>query len=164
MTFRVVIIPPRDILDAIDDAATRAPKLVESAYRRAVRGVGQRAVKALAQAPGPVKYPIRWKSERQRRAFFATNGFGKGIPYRRSGELSAGWKYRVITDRDGGALTVFNDVSYTRFVQGDDAQPFHLNTGWVQAAPTLRRFEAEAEDILIETWFTLTDPFAGVRR
>jgi hypothetical protein len=34
----------------------------------------------------PVQYPINWDSEKQRRAFFATNGFGHGIPYVRTGE------------------------------------------------------------------------------
>ena len=32
----------------------------------------------------PVVYPIQWDTERQRRAFFATNGFGQGIPYKRT--------------------------------------------------------------------------------
>jgi hypothetical protein len=30
-------------------------------------------------------YPVTWDSEKQRRAFFATNGFGHGIPYKRTG-------------------------------------------------------------------------------
>ena len=33
-------------------------------------------------------YPVTWDSERQRRAFFATNGFGKGIPYKRTGDTA----------------------------------------------------------------------------
>ncbi len=36
----------------------------------------------------PVSYPIQWDSEKQRRAFFATNGFGNGIPYSRTGDLA----------------------------------------------------------------------------
>lgn len=32
----------------------------------------------------PVRYPIDWDSPKQKRAFFATNGFGQGIPYRRT--------------------------------------------------------------------------------
>jgi hypothetical protein len=39
----------------------------------------------------PVRYPVQWDSERQRRAFFATNGFGKGIPYRRTNRYRLGW-------------------------------------------------------------------------
>jgi len=30
-------------------------------------------------------YPVTWDSEKQRKAFFATNGFGHGIPYERTG-------------------------------------------------------------------------------
>lgn len=40
----------------------------------------------------PVRYPINWDSERQRRAFFATNGFGRGIPYQRTNAYRFGWK------------------------------------------------------------------------
>lgn len=40
----------------------------------------------------PVTYPVQWDSARQRRAFFATNGFGKGIPYRRTNRYRFGWR------------------------------------------------------------------------
>src|SRR5690349_11752070 len=40
----------------------------------------------------PIQYPVQWDSERQRRAFFATKGFGKGIPYRRTGRYRLGWR------------------------------------------------------------------------
>lgn len=40
----------------------------------------------------PVRYPIDWDSERQKRAFFATNGFGAGIPYRRTHAMRLGIK------------------------------------------------------------------------
>ena len=39
----------------------------------------------------PVRYPVQWDSERQRRAFFATGGFGIGIPYRRTNRYRLGW-------------------------------------------------------------------------
>lgn len=38
----------------------------------------------------PVRYPIQWDSERQKRAFFATNGFGAGIPYGRTHAMRTG--------------------------------------------------------------------------
>lgn len=44
----------------------------------------------------PITYPVQWDSERQRRAFFATGGFGKGIPYQRTGGYIAAWKHEVI--------------------------------------------------------------------
>ena len=41
-------------------------------------------------APKP-SYPIQWDSEKQRRAFFATDGFGRGIPSQRTGRYEKGW-------------------------------------------------------------------------
>jgi hypothetical protein len=38
----------------------------------------------------PVRYPIQWDTERQRRAYFATNGFGAGIPYKRTHAMRLG--------------------------------------------------------------------------
>lgn len=50
-------------------------------------------IKVRMAEPGkPIQYPVQWDSEKQRRAFFATNGFGKGIPYKRTGAYELGWK------------------------------------------------------------------------
>jgi hypothetical protein len=38
----------------------------------------------------PIRYPIDWDSLRQKRAYFATNGFGQGIPYKRTNRMVAG--------------------------------------------------------------------------
>ena len=42
--------------------------------------------KMRSEAGDRITYPVKWDSEKQRRAFFATNGFGKGIPYKRTGQ------------------------------------------------------------------------------
>jgi hypothetical protein len=39
-----------------------------------------------------VKYPIHWASRKQQQAFFASNGFGGSIPYKRTGAYQKGWK------------------------------------------------------------------------
>jgi hypothetical protein len=46
----------------------------------------------MAEEGSPISYPVDWDSEKQREAFFATGGFGKGIPYQRQGVYEAGWK------------------------------------------------------------------------
>ena len=48
----------------------------------------------------PVGGSPSWDSERQKRAFFATGGFGKGIPYQRTGAYEQGW---IVNRVDGGA-------------------------------------------------------------
>ena len=46
-----------------------------------------RRIRMWLKKPGsPITYPVKWDSEKQRRAYFATDGFGAGIPYRRSGK------------------------------------------------------------------------------
>jgi hypothetical protein len=40
----------------------------------------------------PIRYPVQWDSERQKRAFFATNGFGQGIPYQRTNRMVLGMR------------------------------------------------------------------------
>jgi len=55
------------------------------------------SIKGEMSVPGSaITYPVQWDSERQRRAFFATNGFGKGIPYKRTDGYVAAWRHDVI--------------------------------------------------------------------
>jgi hypothetical protein len=70
--------------------------------------------------------PYQWQSEKQRRAFFATKGFGKGVPSQRTGELSRGWQASV----DPYRKTLFNRVPYAKFVMGNDQQRGHTKDGW----------------------------------
>lgn len=60
-------------------------------------------------------YPIKWDSDRQRRAFFATDGFGRGIPTMRTNQLVNGWK--IVRLANGYQMT--NDVYYTKYVSGN---------------------------------------------
>lgn len=72
--------------------------------------------------------PYQWQSEKQRRAYFATNGFGRGIPSPRSYDLRFGWK--VSAWGDGTKMRVQNDVPYAGFVMGDQLQTGHKVDGW----------------------------------
>jgi hypothetical protein len=63
----------------------------------------------------PPTYPIQWDSDKQRRAFFATNGFGGGIPHVRKGAYIAGWKQQTIR----GGYQVANKLRYAGYIAGD---------------------------------------------
>lgn len=159
----VILTPPLDVMQAIDDELSRVPALMGRSFRRGMVGVAQRALERLKETPGTPHYPLRWKSERQRRAFFATNGFGGGIPSVRSGALEQGWQYALEAADAGGDFTLYNSVDYAVYVQGDFAQPYHLDTGWPQAAPILADAREEAENVAIELWYTVSDIYAGAR-
>jgi hypothetical protein len=132
----------------------------------------------LSQIPGPVKYPIRWTSAKQRRAFFATDGFGRGIPTRRTGAV-AKWEidvdYEEVSrierykqelivffanlnplqqNRPPAALTtgviisIGNNVPYQQYVTGINQQGFHADTGWINAPVIVDTQKQKAEGII----------------
>ena len=72
--------------------------------------------------PGsPPTYPINWDSERQRKAFFATDGFGRGIPTKRSNEYVEA--YHVVRREDGAE--VGNPLSHAKFIGGRAQSNIH---------------------------------------
>lgn len=116
----------------------------------------------ISKQPGKPRYPLRWKSERQRRAFFATNGFGKGIPYRRTGKLARAWVMEATRQQRGAGLLIQNPAKAARFVSGSLArkqtaalrfkQPFHADTGWLNASPiVLDTVDAVQQDFVAES-------------
>ncbi len=75
--------------------------------------------------------PFVWSSERQRRAYFATNGFGGGIPYSRTMNLMNSGTFRV--ESKYSSLYVFyeNIANYFKWVQGNLLQIIgHRTRGW----------------------------------
>jgi hypothetical protein len=59
--------------------------------------------------------PFVWSSDRQRRAYFATNGFGGGIPYSRTMQLYEGAKFQV--NERSFWIEYVNGVPYAKWVQ-----------------------------------------------
>jgi hypothetical protein len=70
--------------------------------------------------------PYQWQSDKQRKAYFASNGFGKGIPYSRSNSLKGGW-HQI----GGGVNTqIVNNVPYAGYVVDADQQRGHAADKW----------------------------------
>lgn len=147
-----------DVLEALSDHAQRLPALTQAAYARAIRPLNNRVLNEIKTVPGAPKYPIRWKSDRQRRAFFASNGFGKGIPSQRTGTLLKNWKIVGVKLKDGGGVLLENKTPYMEFVQGTDQQPFHHDTGWVLRSTVVEKYQPVYEHVLMDTFFLLVLP------
>ena len=161
MSIGIEFLPDLQVLTLINDTAGTAPQFMSVLWGRTVKRLGASTVQKLATQPGKPKYPIRWKTERQRRAFFATNGFGRGIPTTRTNTLSSAWTVQVIDIPDGQEAQVVNNTPYASFVQGVDQQPFHLDTGWSTAGLVVAQERAIYTEALKRDWFTVTDPFRG---
>lgn len=107
------------------------------------RPVDQKALKFLRFQPASPKYPIDWQTERQRKAFFATKGFGKGIPTQRSGALQAAWAVNLATNPTGGELTFDNGTKHSVYVQGDIQQRMHIASGYHNVNDAVEQFIPE---------------------
>ena len=141
-----------DVLDAISEAAKESPRRMNAAYKKRIKRIRQRILDDLREYPGPVKYPFRWKSGRQRRAYFATDGFWWGIPYVRTNALKDGWTTHIRDQKDGAVFEVVNNADYSVFVMGDWQQPGHIQTGWNSAAEIVAKYREQATDELISVW------------
>lgn len=84
--------------------------------------------------PETTGQPFEWTSDRQRRAYFASDGFGSGIPYNRSYELMM--QSEFVVDQSSFQGTPYSSISfqseapYAKFVIGPDAIIGHLKRGW----------------------------------
>lgn len=96
---------------------------VGKAMVRATRRSMELLKKRLANYPGKSTGHIEFKSDKQRRFFWAALREGKiQVPYRRSGTLGRRWTARVNVLTDDVAGIVGNTTPYAPFVQGAGKQ------------------------------------------
>lgn len=105
--------------------------------------------------PGPVARPIQWTSVKQRKAYFATNGFGRGIPTKRTNRARRSWKVRDAIKQGRYQIIIENTVPYAQFLYGSlnmrslneamkPQQRFHRNTGYPLAQPIVKQATEQA--------------------
>lgn len=71
--------------------------------------------KRMSMPGDPITYPVQWDTDKQRRAFFASKGFGAGIPYHRTGEHANGW---IATSMQRGWMLDHTDPGTARYLYG----------------------------------------------
>jgi len=105
------IIPPARLVQKRFERLRRKIPLIsrQRIYDTAV------AIRKVMKEPGQKPtYPIKWDSVKQRKAFFASDGFGRGIPTKRSGEYQKGWQ--VIKAENG--YDVGNPLAHSKYIGG----------------------------------------------
>lgn len=82
--------------------------------------------------PSQAGQPFTWSSEKQRRAFFATDGFGGGIPHVRTYELKEAGKFIADKKRSNLWIEYVTELSWAKFVIGQltDIIIGHRKRGW----------------------------------
>jgi hypothetical protein len=88
-------------------------------------------IKQKMQTPGKkISYPVQWASLLQKIAFFASKGFGGGVPTIRKHTYERGWKTE--TTLDGAKL--YNNMKGSKYIGGDmrgaQQSPIHVGR-WI---------------------------------
>jgi len=65
---------------------------VKRAGKKSLADVVENIRVRMSEEGKPITYPVKWDSDKQRKAFFATDGFGRGIPTTRTDNYRLGWK------------------------------------------------------------------------
>lgn len=119
------------------NAMKELPDSVQGSFRQEMQTVVKPAIDGLVAkylAPYPPERketpPFEFATLKSQRAYFASNGFGKGIPYKRSGTLGRGWNVAVSYKFQDSLIRISNVQPYSKFVYGPRQVPGHRTTGW----------------------------------
>jgi hypothetical protein len=157
------------LINAYADQLQRAPEVVNRLVNDAVNETRDQVLAEFRVEPGPVVYSrngkLDWESDRQRRAYFASNGFGRGIPYqRRTAPNRLVDRWRVIVVYEANAITsiiVDNPSPIEQFVTGLRQQRFHAITGWYRTEEVMdradRRLTDSVETAIIRSFYAVEE-------
>ena len=95
---------------ALEKLRLAAPKATAEEMQTALT----KAAGELSSEPSKPSYPVNWDSNKQRMAFFATKGFGGGIPYARTGRISKQW----IIQNNTSSVRLSNKAPQAVYVYG----------------------------------------------
>lgn len=156
-----VSIPPAifsDTLEAID----RAPKTMNTFIEKALKPDIEQAVNMrLRTEPGKPRYPLRWKSEKQRRYVMAKLRRQNNLPYRRTHRLVNSWQVTVLSDNQGGLIEVKHPWKGIEYVVGGGSRRQPMFPHWYNADTILLEEEQRAEDALTDVWLLILDAKPG---
>ena len=163
-------VPASTQIAAFNEGVARYPTQLERAYKRNTSRLRTRWLAALQVEPPAAKnfYVLPWKTAKQRAAFFASDGFGGGIPSTRTHGLIKAMHVLFEPIQNGGSIRAYNDSPKAIFVYGDFDTPrqpmFDAAAGgipWLDMNEVNFRFASEAEEVLAQTILTFS-PFAGI--
>lgn len=152
--YRTRLTQAPDIFAAFRGLDKKAKQRFRTYLRTDVKSEVQRdVVDLMAPYPAGVKHPFKFATAKSRRAFFATNGFGRGIPTTRSNQLHDSWDTQITDRHNGSLIRVVNLKPYSKYVYAPRQVPGHRNTGWGGDFNTAIPLVTEhAEVLTIDAW------------
>lgn len=131
------------LMRAVDELA--AMRVVRDTMETAVERV---RTQIAVYPPPPSNYRMVWKSERQRRWFFAALRSGQiSVPYRRTGTLGRRWTTAVTVSPAEIRGVVGNVTAYGPFVQSQESQANVHQGRWRTAERVAQEMEPAIQDL-----------------
>lgn len=94
--------------------------------------------------PSQTGQSFEWSSDKQRMAYFASDGFGAGIPYSRTYELMTESQFSVEQSSFQGtpysSISFRSNTPYAKFVVSPDAIVGHIKRGWKPVSTTVMKY------------------------
>lgn len=178
--YGVEVVIDEDYLRTMRDAFERIPDEFHARIESKVLPEIETLARGWMAEPGEPQYPLRWTPSkhpedadktpntawgyysRQKAAFFASDGFGAGIPYVRTHELIDSWYAIQLWEGDELVIRLESPAKAAPFVMGNWQQGYHFDTGWQSIADIAQAASLDASDLLIQTWsFLMRDLAKG---
>ncbi len=113
-----VVIDGRFVRQGLQNLSAAIPEV----GRLQIYRTAQRIYSAMKVKGAKPTYPIQWDSEKQRRAFFASDGFGGGIPHKRIDQYVNAWTIERIGDM---GYRIKNESPGAEWIAGDSQSRIH---------------------------------------
>lgn len=102
----------------------------------------------LQTEPGKPTYPLKWRSQKQRRYVMAKLRREGNLPYQRSHNLARGWKVEVIYNPRSNVeitdIVIYNAVPYAKFVVGSPEYKQPMFPHWPESNRVIGQFQGQA--------------------
>lgn len=155
-----------DVFGAIREQINKAPALGRSALKVATNRARAR-IRTRLEPPGPPALPFVWSLDpaadsRARRWYFANKvpKGSRGGRYKRTGALIEGIELTTIQNEGTDLVEISSDAPGAPYVIGNRQVPGHEQ--WFTLDDIALDESERITDELIELWFTLADPTAGI--
>lgn len=160
-----------DVIEGIQQALGKFPSLMGTALKRQEGRLSQNLRKRfVAAVPGPPRYPFVWSlnhaaNMRARRWYFANRvpKGSRGGTYQRTGKLVKSYEVTIKLSDLENNIMVSNPSRGELYTLGERQIYGHQRTGWPKRDDIIADFAVDAQNIVVETWYTVVDEFAGAK-
>ena len=113
-------------LEGFTRALQEIPARVDAVLVETMKEAEDRGYLELSAYAEPPTYPIQWDSEKQKRAFFASDGFGNSIPHQRQGALPNSFEESDVTASEGLIEgKTYSIAEWAHWIMGKDQSSIH---------------------------------------